>query len=139
MCYTDISTVCAPWTCNQYKTHFSSWYLKLLIGQSHFYFILFYLFFTIFIIEENITSIFKIHCTIFLSLSLSGLLTYVNCMKVKWGAILQVISTVAKVLALIVIIIAGLVKLAQGKLYSVCQIFFMFCYKIAKLKILHLF
>ncbi|KAF7653176.1 hypothetical protein LDENG_00086270 [Lucifuga dentata] len=42
------------------------------------------------------------------------LLTYVNCMKVKWGAMLQVISTVAKVLALIVIVIAGLVKLAQG-------------------------
>uniref|UniRef100_A0A672YBA3 Si:dkeyp-120h9.1 n=1 Tax=Sphaeramia orbicularis TaxID=375764 RepID=A0A672YBA3_9TELE len=43
------------------------------------------------------------------------LLTCVNCMKVKWGAILQVISTVAKVLALIVIIIAGLAKLAQGR------------------------
>ncbi|KAM4725987.1 Y+L amino acid transporter 2 isoform 1-T8 [Anableps anableps] len=42
------------------------------------------------------------------------LLTIVNCMKVKWGAILQVISTVAKVLALIIVIIAGLVKLAQG-------------------------
>ncbi|XP_054620370.1 Y+L amino acid transporter 2-like isoform X1 [Dunckerocampus dactyliophorus] len=41
------------------------------------------------------------------------LLTCVNCMKVKWGAILQVISTVAKVLALIVIIITGLVKLAK--------------------------
>ncbi|KAG7258014.1 hypothetical protein CRUP_018978 [Coryphaenoides rupestris] len=43
------------------------------------------------------------------------LLTFVNCMKVKWGAILQVVSTVAKVLALIVIIIAGLVRLCQGK------------------------
>ncbi|XP_007249365.3 Y+L amino acid transporter 2-like [Astyanax mexicanus] len=44
-----------------------------------------------------------------------GLLTFVNCMKVKWGAILQVISTVAKVLALIVIIIAGLIVLAKGE------------------------
>lgn len=43
-----------------------------------------------------------------------GLLTAVNCLKVKWGAILQVISTFAKVLALIVVIITGLVKLAQG-------------------------
>ncbi|KAM9385056.1 Y+L amino acid transporter 2 isoform 1-T2 [Pholidichthys leucotaenia] len=43
-----------------------------------------------------------------------GLLTFVNCMKVKWGAILQVISTVPKVLALIVIIVTGLIKLAQG-------------------------
>ena len=44
-----------------------------------------------------------------------GLLTFVNCMKVKWGAILQVASTVAKVLALILIIIAGLVQLARGE------------------------
>lgn len=36
-------------------------------------------------------------------------------MKVKWGANLQVISTVAKVLPLIVIVITGLVKLAQGR------------------------
>ncbi|KAM9824439.1 Y+L amino acid transporter 2 [Neosynchiropus ocellatus] len=49
-----------------------------------------------------------------LAAAIIGLLTAVNCMKVKWGAILQVISTVAKVLALIVIIIAGLVKLGQG-------------------------
>ncbi|XP_034017199.1 Y+L amino acid transporter 2-like isoform X1 [Thalassophryne amazonica] len=42
------------------------------------------------------------------------LLTSVNCMKVKWGAVLQVISTVPKVVALIVIVITGLVKLAEG-------------------------
>ncbi|XP_018582746.1 Y+L amino acid transporter 2 [Scleropages formosus] len=47
-----------------------------------------------------------------------GLLTFVNCMKVKWAATLQVISTVAKVLALIVIIIAGLVKLGQGNVQN---------------------
>lgn len=46
----------------------------------------------------------------------SGVLTFVNSMKVKWGAILQVISTFAKVIALIVIIIAGLVRLGQGRI-----------------------
>lgn len=56
-----------------------------------------------------------------------GLLTYVNCMKVKWGAILQVVSTVAKVLALIVIIITGLVKLGQGRMYS--ETFLCICHR----------
>ncbi|KAJ8402999.1 hypothetical protein AAFF_G00359150 [Aldrovandia affinis] len=50
-----------------------------------------------------------------LAAAIIGLLTCVNCMKVKWGAILQVVSTVAKVLALIMIIVAGLVVLGKGK------------------------
>ncbi|XP_069769542.1 Y+L amino acid transporter 2-like isoform X1 [Narcine bancroftii] len=44
-----------------------------------------------------------------------GLLTLVNCGKVKWGASLQVISTFAKVIALVIIIMVGLVKLCQGQ------------------------
>ncbi|XP_020368827.1 Y+L amino acid transporter 2-like [Rhincodon typus] len=44
-----------------------------------------------------------------------GMLTLVNCAKVKWGATLQVVSTFAKVVALIIIIIAGFVQLCQGE------------------------
>ncbi|XP_043575031.1 Y+L amino acid transporter 2-like [Chiloscyllium plagiosum] len=44
-----------------------------------------------------------------------GMLTLVNCAKVKWGATVQVVSTFAKVVALIIIIIAGLVQLCQGE------------------------
>ncbi len=43
------------------------------------------------------------------------IITSINCYSVKLAARIQVIFTVAKVVALLIIIIGGIVRLGQGK------------------------
>ncbi|CAH2284521.1 Y+L amino acid transporter 2-like isoform X1 [Pelobates cultripes] len=62
----------------------------------------------VFLNERRDTAVYllAVVCVVFL--------TAVNCAKVKWGATLQVVATFAKVLALVIIIITGIVRLCQG-------------------------
>ena len=45
----------------------------------------------------------------------SGLLTFINCANVKWAARVQVVFTVTKVVALVLIIIVGGIQLGYGE------------------------
>ena len=52
---------------------------------------------------------------VFIFLSLVGLLTFVNCWNVKRAAQVQNVFTVAKLLALGIVILIGIYQLALGK------------------------
>jgi amino acid transporter len=47
--------------------------------------------------------------------TLTGLLTVINCYNVKWATRVQDIFTGTKILALLIIVIAGMWVLASGK------------------------
>lgn len=54
----------------------------------------------------------------------SGLLTFINCVSVRLAMRIQTIFTSAKLMALVVLIMAGFFHFANGKLHGLYRIFF---------------
>lgn len=59
------------------------------------------------------------HC--FVPLALLGMLIFINCACVKWGTLVQDIFTYAKLMALLLIIIIGILKMSSGKITPDCE------------------
>lgn len=54
------------------------------------------------------------------------ILTFVNCVSVKWATKVQDVFTVAKVFALVLVVLTGIVVLAMGNLSDECFFFLEF-------------
>ncbi len=57
----------------------------------------------------------KVH-SLFYSSVCPGMLIFINCAYVKWGTLIQDIFTYAKLMALFLIIIVGILKISSGKI-----------------------
>ena len=51
-----------------------------------------------------------------LNILFTGIITFVNCASVKWAARMQIVFTAAKMIAIVMLIVTGIVRIAQGKL-----------------------
>lgn len=52
---------------------------------------------------------------IFVVVESTGVITFVNCASVKWATRMQIVFTAAKMIAIVMLIVTGLVRLGQGK------------------------